>query len=110
RARAGAPGGRATGVGRRGGARGERGVKAHRRGREGGRRPPRAPPPPAPAEAGQRDAEILALQSKIAGRRARAHKLREEIEGYRGRLDRLTADEIRGLLDELAADVAEVEK
>ncbi|HJZ85607.1 MAG TPA: methyltransferase domain-containing protein [Polyangia bacterium] len=71
---------------------------------------PPAPPPPAPAEAGQRDAEILALQSKIAGRRTRAHKLREEIEGYRGRLDRLTADEIRGLLDELAADVAEFEK
>jgi chromosome segregation ATPase len=62
------------------------------------------------AELSDKEAEVLVLHSKIAATRRRAAKLREEIAGYRGRVDTLSAEEIAGLLDELSADVEELEK
>ncbi|HEY3354269.1 MAG TPA: hypothetical protein VGQ83_13535, partial [Polyangia bacterium] len=58
---------------------------------------------------GDRDAEIILLHSRIRAQRQWAEKVRQEIEAYRQRSE-LGAGEIRGLLDELAGDLGELQK
>jgi chromosome segregation ATPase len=62
------------------------------------------------SEIGDKEAEILMLHGKIAGWQRRVAKLRDEVAGYKSRVSSLTRDEIRGLLDELSADIEEMEK
>lgn len=59
---------------------------------------------------GDREAEVILLHTTIANHRRRAAKLREEVEGYRGRAGRLSAAEVAGLLEEISSNLGDFEK
>jgi predicted nucleic acid-binding Zn-ribbon protein len=55
-------------------------------------------------------AEAILLHATLANYRRRASRLRDELEGIRGRFDSLSPSEIEGYLEELGEDLAELEK
>jgi len=59
---------------------------------------------------GDGSAEIALLHATLEGYRQRAARLREEIEGCRGRMESLSAAELSGFLEELGEDLAELAK
>ena len=63
---------------------------------------PAAEPPQASGESASR------LENTLGNIRARAARLRDELEGVRRRLDRLSSTEIAGYLEELGEDLAEI--
>jgi chromosome segregation ATPase len=60
-----------------------------------------APPPPS-------DEASSRLENMLGNIRARAARLRDDLEGVRRRLDRLSSTEIAGFLEELGEDLAEI--
>jgi SAM-dependent methyltransferase len=54
--------------------------------------------------------EAILMHATLANYRRRAGRLRDELEGIRGRFDSLSPSEIEGYLEELGEDLAELEK
>ena len=63
---------------------------------------------PAAAGAGPSGESASRLENTLGNIRARATRLRDELEGVRRRLDRLSSTEIAGFLEELGEDLAEI--